>query len=363
MKDAKQPNSYVTSGEFDAKEISQIESGLDPDFFDFNNALDELYDGSKITSGIDTLDKQSIPNGHLYRFGLKTKSGHSYSAAVGMPTAKQSSDIPIIQTGAWLTSSMGHNEHTLRTFVNNGTPFFFVGPEGSYHSSCNSLKPEFDITLAKSAAAVLRFSQIIPELFDVNITDRALIGESRGAMVGMGVLALDSVFGQKIIFADLIAPCFPRKLEPSDALKLSGHLFHEPVSILKLAFKLGIPRLIHYPSTIDLHPTALLSQIAIGPALFSGEAGELAKLIENDKIIHITCFNDDFASMPKEWQEIFIDNDNIRITILDGSHLTIADPETLNYLIARKNSLSVEIEQYGKNLDGQRIFDRAHQLV
>jgi hypothetical protein len=182
-------------------------------------------------------------------------------------------------------------------------------------------------------------------------------------MVGMGLIALDAMFDQDVVFADLTAPCFPRKAEARDILKLSGHLISEPRSIIQLAGRLGMSRLIHYPSTIDPHPYSVAHQIGIGPALFSGEAGDLARLITNDKIIHITCFNDDFASMPKEWRKIFANHPGVKVTLLDGSHLTIADPDTLSIILARNKTFQKAYETDKTNIDGQAIFNDAHRLV
>ncbi|MCA9332547.1 hypothetical protein KDA00_01595 [Candidatus Saccharibacteria bacterium] len=329
------------------------------------NRICELESGSRINDAFVTLGDESIPNGYLQRFGFTTELGYSYDAIIGIPVINQRTDIPILQTSAWFTSSHGHNEHTLRSFVAEGVPYIFVGPEGSFRTKSKQ-KPEEAITLASSAAAVLSFSRYIAEGEErfIDKHKRTLIGESRGAMVGMGILAMDAMFDQDVIFADLTAPCFPRGFEAKDILKLSGHLISEPTSLLKLAGRIGLSRLVHYPSTIDPHPKGLASQIAIGPALFSGEAGDLARLINYDKIIHITCFNDDFASMPDEWDKIFKEFPNVRITPLDGSHLTIADPETLNYIHARNRSLHFDICVNGTdNLNGQHIFNRAHKLL
>jgi hypothetical protein len=330
----------------------------------FLNDIEDLKESSKIVSISDILEETTIPNGYIQRLGFTTLAGYSYDAVLGIPTNRQVTDIPNLHTSAWLTTSRGHYEHMIRKFVFEGVPSIFVGAEGSYH---DSMKPPRlnGITLTKSAAAVLRFSEEISSSlkYIIDPTKRLLYGESRGAMVGMGIIALAKAFDQDILFADLIAPCFPRKFEISDAINLSKHIIHEPVSVVQLAGKVGPGRLIHYPSTLDLHPTSFASQVAIGPALFSGEAGELAQLIDEEKIIHITCFNDDFASMPMQWLQIFKNYKDVRITLLDGTHLTIADPETLYYLVARNKSFRLEHDLNPNNLNGQRIFDQAHELV
>ena len=195
----------------------------------------------------------------------------------------------------------------------------------------------------------------------VNKTKRVLIGESRGAMVGMGILALDELFGQEIIFADLTAPCFPRRPGALDLLRLSGHLISEPQSMKNLLPKFALKQIIHLPSTIDVNFIAKTHEAAIGVSLFSGEAGDLARLINQQKIIHITLFDNDYASMREEWKNIFSDFPNVRITLLPGSHLSLADPETLAYIEARNIAFH---EQTALGItNGQTIFNRAHHLV
>jgi hypothetical protein len=324
-----------------------------------------VIDKSKFSSWPILIEQVHTPDGRLDRFGFTTDAGHYYDAVIGIPYTQQT-DIPILQTTAWLTSSRGHNEHTLRTFLQSGVPTILVGPEGSYRPGGHTLRSD-RISLMSSAAAVLRFSQSTDDLgyrYNIHNTTRSLIGESRGAMVGMGILALDRYFNQNIEFADLTAPCFPIPLQKSNVLSLSKHILNEPKSIAKLIGKISFARIVHYPSTIDPHPRAVLSNLRTAQPLFSGEAGDLAKQIPTGKLIHITCFNDDFASMPAEWEKIFNHHppENIRITPIDGSHITIADPETLNYIHAR-NLVYHYLKTVGSAYTGDDIFDGAHNLI
>jgi hypothetical protein len=190
---------------------------------------------------------------------------------------------------------------------------------------------------------------------------RIVIGESRGAMVGMGLAALASFFDQEVVFSDITAPCFPRHFEIKDAVNFSKHLVREPFELIKVGARLTMRRLIHYPATLDPHPFALAHQLATWLPLRSGEAGDLARLIDNDALMHITTYDDDYASMDSEWRKLFENYPNIRITSLPGSHLTLADPETLQYLIARH----VSYHRFSKLPDATTddIFDFAHTLI
>lgn len=311
-------------------------------------------------------DKEYIEGaGWLERYGFITKLGYAYSAVIGTPEAVNS-DTVMLDTTAWGTSDRGHNEHTLRTFLKEGNFFILVGAEGSWHEETD---PSGPITLADSAAAVLSFSNYAELHLNrhgklIQPRERYLIGESRGAMVGMGTIALAEHFNQHIIAADLTAPCVPIKLTLSEAVKLIGQLVTEPTEICKLPRKLAYRTLRHYPSTVDPSHTSLAHQFAIGFALFSGEAGALAKHVKHNTFMHVTTFEKDLASMEGLWRDIFEPNEypDVRITSLPGSHLTIADPETLMYLLIRRSLVNREMA-LEKPLRPGAVFDEAHEVV
>lgn len=326
----------------------------------------ELLKNSEITKIERIGDPEIIDGvGKIERFGFTTKLGYSYCGIIGTPETKKT-DIATIGTSPWHTSDRGHNEHTVRNFMREGNPVFFVGAEGSWHENAD---PEGPITLADSASAVLQFANIAELYFNRRETkiqqgERNLIGESRGAMVGMGILALAEYFSQHIKFADLTAPCFPDKLTIRAALSLIDQLINEPREITRLGGRLANRTLIHYPSTIDLVPSAQKHQLAIGFALSSGEAGALAKHVPKDTLMHVSVFEKDRASMASRWLEIFPEDlfPNIRITSLEGSHLTIADPETLMYLLIR-SSLAAQNTNSDHPLTQKSVFDEAHAVV
>lgn len=326
--------------------------------------INDIIEGSKLTE-LSLIEDEEIVNGHLRRFGFTTAAGYTYAGLLGMPK-KELSDMPFVSTSAWTTSDRGHNEHTGRVAVKEGHPFIFVSQEGGYRPEISNFPvPKRGLTLARSAAAVLSFASKVANenKYSIDAEKRILLGESRGGMVGMGVLALDQYFDQEIVYADLTAPCFPRGFERTDITKLARHIYSEPRSLIKMAGKFTLGKLLHYPSTLDLHPYSVAHQIAIGPALFSGEAGDMARLIDRDKIVHITCYNDDFASMPDEWRKIFANHPNVRVTNLEGSHLTLADPETMDYIHARRRAFRDLGGDDGRTVPGQLMFDRAHKLL
>ena len=327
--------------------------------------IEKLKEESAITSW-EILETVEVPGiGLLQKVGIVTEQGYAYAGFVGVPE-KPESTVPVIGTAAWFTSIEGHNEHSVRNLMRAGNFVFFLGSEGSYEPE-ELPEPKGPITLAGSASAVLNFSyhygkELAEEGHDVDIEERIVVGESRGGMVGMGIIALAEEFAQEIIMADLTAPCLPRAMELSDIKDLSNQIISEPAEIIKLGGKLTLGRLIHYPATLDLSRYSLAHQIAIGFALFSGEAGALARHIPPESLLHITTFEKDFASMKSEWEDIFTSHKNVRITPLPGSHLTLADLETLKFIIGRNKAAQFCIAQCTP-LTKQNTFDAAHKLA
>ncbi len=337
----------------------------DPESPDYLNSThrEDLHHNSEITDWELLREPEVIPGiGTLQRIGFVTKRGYAYSALVGRPEMPEC-QVPVIGTSAWTTSTEGHNEHTVRNFMRAGNYVFFVGAEGSFEPE-EKPRPNGPITLADSAAATLNFSyhaaqELIAEGYAVDPEKRSAIGESRGGMVGMGIAALAEDFCQEIVAADFAAPCLPRRLHLRDAKKFTEQITKEPSELIRLAGKLTLSRLVHYPSTIDLSPYSLKHQFAIGFALFSGEAGALARHIPQETLIHITVFNNDVASMHHEWNEIFQYHPNVRITPLPGSHMTIADLETLQFAIARNKAAQICLNEQ-EPLTQATVFDAAH---
>ncbi|MGZ6005640.1 MAG: hypothetical protein ACXWLH_05870 [Candidatus Saccharimonadales bacterium] len=336
---------------------------LDCEVLELVEQTNKLVAASEIVDKPHLLEVEQTKDGQIIRYGFTTKAGHSYDGVFGMPQ-RQETDIPLVATSAWLTSSRGHNEHALRHAMRDGEPVIFVGAEGSFRTD-SGVRNKEPITLAGSAGATLRFAGAMSDEY-ANYLDarrRVAVGESRGAMVGMGIVALAGAFDQEVVYADFQAPCFPRKLNIRDALRMTEYAYREPVAFAKMMGHLTFGQAVHYPSTLDLHPHAVSQQPAIGKALFSGEAGELAKLTDPATIAHITVFNADFASMRQDWEAIFANHPNVKITPLDGSHLTLADPETMAFVEARISAFHTLRAQKGDNITGEEIFALAHKIL
>ena len=326
-------------------------------------------------------EREDIPGvGELRHYNVETVHGYSYDVLVGTPETMES-NIPVIGTSAWFTDTEGHNERVVRNITRAGSPVIFVGAEGSGRIKAKQT-PEGPITLANSAASLLSISQVIsqdllseqldadvatgamrPQEKLIDTVNRYLLGESRGGMTGMGVMALADAFGQRVLAADLTAPCLPRKLEGKREVgKLLYQIGREPSEMLKLVGKLGVGRLIHYRRTINRSRESLWHQIVIGGALFNGETGALARKVSKDAVIHMSVFENDFASMSDVWHEIFKNHPDVRITPLPGGHMTIGDYETLQFVIGRLKAFQICMRE-GIKPSAETIFEPAKELA
>jgi hypothetical protein len=329
--------------------------------------------GAEITGDLVELGVDKTKYGKIHHFGMVTKAGFAYGGHVSIPN-EPISDIPVTSTAAWVTGPLGHNEHNHRLFMQDGIPGIHLANEGSFRPGLLPPVPKQGLYLATTAAASLSFNREIGERFagDIHPVLRTAAGESKGAMEGKATMWLDQFFGLNYLMANFTAGCIPRRPELRDLPKFAEQIKDEPAQLIQLAGRLTLGLIFHTPSTIDLHPYAVVGQIAKAPAIFSGETGDHAKMINHEKLIHMTTFHKDAWSMMEEWLKIYEGHPNARITPLDGSHLTLADPETQAYTRAREKAFRELFERSGRKIidndgnqqfTGDDVFDLAHEYV
>jgi len=333
----------------------------------------ELQTLSEIRGDLHHLGSEEGRTGTVHHYGLVNEAGYGYGGHVSIPH-EPSSPIAVAGTAAWLTSTLGLNEHTMRVLMSDGLPGVFLGNEGSYRPGFLPPKPEVGMSLGLTAATSLQFNRAVSEVHpELDPVRRTAIGESKGDMEGGAVMWLDEFFGMEYLMANFTAGCFPRRLQLGDIPDSLRQVAQEPLQAAKLAGRIAGKVLFHLPSTIDPHPYAWAGQVGKVTALLSGEAGDHARMIRKDRIIHKTIFSGDAWSMQEEWAEIFgTDYPNVRITPLEGSHITLADPETLAYTRAREKAFRILFAAHDNQLydtegellfSGDQVFDLAHEYV
>lgn len=306
-------------------------------------------------------------SGTVFTDGIVMDDGFSYATVIGVPH-EPVTDLTIGLTSAWWTSSRGHNRRTVEHFMRLGIPTVFVGAEASYRPSNAELPNDVDdsehrISLTRSAHNTnVIFDAVSNQGLNrvVDTSDMILLGESRGAMVGKGILWLAMLHDRNIVYGDLTAPCFPEKFELHTIKDLLKQAYGERAALATLASTLTLKRLVHYPATIDLHPSSVCANLATFWPLFNGEAGQLGRNVPSDQALHVTTFKDDLVSMPDIWREIYANHPNVRIKPIDGAHLTIAHPKTMEHIERRIFALLREVDRTG-GTDATKIdFSRVH---
>jgi hypothetical protein len=315
----------------------------------------------------DTTYPQYHTTGILHQDAAIMKDGTAYAVLRAVPN-DPITDMTIGLTPAWWTSTRGHNRHTIEHFMRLGVPGVAIGIEGSYRTQqqttvLQQVQGLFNQSLLRSSHHIHRILDVIDsnnESLSVHTKDMILLGESRGAMIGKGILGLATKYNRNIPYADITAPCFPEKFSVTKTPNLMKQVIREPLEFVKLFGSIGLRSLIHYPASIDLHPHAIANNISIGPALFSGDAGKLAATIPREQNMHITTFHDDFASMPHVWEDIYKQHSNVRIKRIEGAHLTIAHSRTLEYIDKRIFALLLEVEHVGSKKAEDLDFSTVH---
>lgn len=325
----------------------------------------ELLAGSRIKAMEDLRKPRKYRGGTIRDIGFTTMEGYSYSAIVGIPK-EITSPVPIVETTAWFMGLEGYYRHEALSYMGAGNFVVIVGAEGSNRSCTDHGGRLSGITLEKSAAAVLNFAgEIVDQYDDTDDNNYLLKGASRGAMVGMGMQVLADDYDKHILYSDLTAPCFPRPFNPlRDTYGLTRFVVNEPQTLVSLGFKMPLSLLRRYHASVDLHPASLLHQLAITAPLFSGEAGDLARLIDptTDPHMHITTFGRDLLSMHKDWERIFADHQFVRVTPLKGSHLALADEQTAAFQLARNRAVQEQIHA-GRGINSHEVSAIAHEYV
>ena len=326
---------------------------------------DALLAGSRIKTMEDLGPVREFRNGTIRDIGLTTMAGYSYAAMVGVPKY-QTSNVPLTETTAWFMGLDGYYRHEALSYMGVGNFVVTVGAEGSYHSGTDHGGKIKDISLKQSAAAILNFTkEIVGEYDDLDPETSIVKGASRGAMVGNGIIALADVYSMKVLYADLTAPCFPRPFNPlRDTLGLVNFMANEPQTLVNLGFQTPLTLARRYNASIDFHPASFVHQIAITGALFSGEAGELARSIDPniDPQMHVSTFGNDLLSMHQDWEEIYRAYAGVRVTPLKGSHLALADKQTHAYQLARNLAFQRQLSA-GMMIDAHAISADAHEIV
>lgn len=260
--------------------------------------------------------------------------------------AEAKSDVPILQTPAWMTGLHGHNQISQHKLAEAGFDSLLIGHVGEerdswareignavLHSSLVASELQ-DIHLGRQAHHMLSVHKVMGEITGLSTTEANVFGESRGAMTGLGVVALASKFDTKINKAMLISPCFETGVGEEVLTELLIQLPSEVVGMVGAIGHVSFNRLVRSASTINLSPKSLLYEMAHGPTLFRGDAGKFVEHIPKDQHIKIIGFRGDFAGQTYRWARRFKGFPNVIVKPAPKAHISgIVDERTMRATI------------------------------
>lgn len=268
--------------------------------------------------------------------------GTLYPVVLGRPE-EELSDTAIAFTTAWLTSTQGHNRHTMLRMMGLGYPTIMIGPEGELSnqkiSRTRRFKMALEVSQAKTAYDVNRILDHQLDLLEVRPDKIIGIGESRGAMTGYGLDVPQYSGNRSLAYGDFTDPCFPRAPKLKELPGVISQIVPEAVTLGRLCLDLVGPQLRHYSATLHKNPEYYAKELLKIPMLLNGQAGDIARATRTETPMHNRIFLGSKWSHPKEWHKIFDSRPAVRIEEADGHHLDIAHPNTLNNISVRLETI------------------------
>lgn len=287
-----------------------------------------------------------MPHGTRFYFESLLDDGEVRALAVSLPNVhNQKTDTLTVHTGAWCTSlAAGHNLKTDDRLAEIGLPNLYLAAAGEAapgrllaqlgrvalhpHQLLHELK---QIELARTAEIMHGILDILPIYIDgadIRADNVAIIGESHGAMTGLGMVAQAESHGRTVETAQLVASCYIDKISHRDAARtIRTQLPAELKAACNVARHLTASELKREIATFTLNPITALHHAATWSTLRSGQPRGFIHAIPKDQHMGITAFEDDHSGQPELLQDAFTDFQNVTFRRRPGAHMTIAHPD------------------------------------
>ena len=275
-------------------------------------------------TGIDSSEITRSPEldckyGEFWVHRSTMSDGTKYENIIGIPTQKNIGRAAIF-TVAWFSNhTAGYNFETARDAMKVGfTPILCSAELNS------------SIPLSHSAHNMHRNFNDTASMEAFNGQEPIVLGDSRGAMIGMGYIAYANQNKIEVPHSFMVDPCIAKKLlpiKPKEVLEYATHSM-EPYSLARQIGRLSLTQSRHYLKTISPKLKWLAQQMRVGLPLFSGETGDFGRTISEDQSLDIVLFTQSAANHTTEWQEIFKDHDYVSLIMRRGTHLSIVNQRT-----------------------------------
>ena len=225
------------------------------------------------------------------------------------------SDTAIVATTAWWTHlDLEHNLKMVRGAMRLGHYVLMVGPPKGLAQK--------DMSLSKAAYDMHRILDIQLPNTDARPDAVFVVGDSRAAMVGMG-MGVDTYSRKRSVpYADLKAACVARPFSLTEWPRVIAQLGVEALSFGEFALEYGRRGQIanYIKSLLPSDPTHIHNSLRILPSLVSGQAGKLFDLSSPDMHLRLDQYKKDYWAQISEWERKFSERDNGLLVIKDGTH-------------------------------------------
>lgn len=254
-------------------------------------------------------------------FGYTMSDGFAYHVVDACPKEPYlQSDTAVVMTTPWFVHpKYGYMEDLTTLLLKEGYRVIVVGAEGS--------APSYDVGLLKKLQLLGQISLLnsgenlnaiaMHRLRDSESRPNVMIGtgSSRGHMVGMALNGL--------VYADFAAGAYPVK-QPGDGF-VDFTFRIVPGEVPNFARRIaGLgPKLVKYSRTGAIHPRELAHQIMTGPAIWSGQAGEISANAEPAVPSLLTFFSLDRPSKVDVQTSMLSHRIDTIIEIIEGRHMDI----------------------------------------
>ena len=296
--------------------------------------LPEDYTSEVESQETNTKDKE-YSGGSITSHEFLMSDGATYKVHYGNPH-EPVTDIPTTITTPWMTTNEGLNKRRMLALMKFGFPIVSISAEQKYNDAPN---------LARSAHNQLKITQAITEQEKLEKNLLIAQGISRAAMIGFGLNAMSQDHDKKIIYSDLIVPCFPKPFKIMEGIDYTKTPLTE-IATLRHLGRLPLHHLFRYPRTFTSNPSEILMNIRAIPTLTSGIAGDFADNMPTDTNATVVAFRKDKLSQGEEWQKILAKYEDVDLDLrAGGGHLGCSTPETYQAWHLRTSALQNEFKR------------------
>jgi hypothetical protein len=280
--------------------------------------------------------------GVLFRtFDAQFNNYNHYAVQVFNPPEdlRDPKNLAVTYTTPWCTDLEGISTEVGKELALNGLSVVAISPNHpdlrhAFIDLGRRIRGRYSV-LEQDAIAHHQILDFIDIEEHLNLKQVLGYGYSRGAMIGLGLLAVANHFDRSFPYSDLIDPCLCNtvKTQKLNPLEIGKYLIEEVGSLVREVKALPESELLHLAQTIHVDLCFWLQQLTTGIGLFEGEAGRFSDMISKDNVLHLTFFSNSPFNQADKWISAFKDYPNFGFSIIDGYHTSGINPGN------RKNSV------------------------